>query len=457
MGKGFICAFLKQTMRQEDVSMPFGFPFHTAQELYDSVKGPYALPPQGDVALLTRPVQGRGFRLKNAMVVQPMEGCDGTTGGAPTDWTVRRYRRFAAGGAGLLWMEAVSVDPDARANPCQLMITEDNADDFRRLLEAARKAADEAGVERPKIIAQLTHSGRWSRPYDEKRPIRNWTNPVLDPHQNLPADYPVITDGELEALPDKFARTARLCMQAGFDGVDVKACHLYLMSEMLGGFDRPGPYGGSYENRTAIYFACVDAARAETGDGILAARINLYDGEAGRWGVGGNLSLDLSEPLRLARDLEKRGVVLLNITMGTPYYNPHVNRPYARGGYEQPENPVDGVARLLYGCAQAQSAVPDVVCVATGMSYLRQFGPAVAAGLLAQGGARCVGWGRGSFAYPDFAKDIIERGAMAPEKCCVTCGVCTKIMRQPTGRPGCPVRDTAWYQPEYQRVLGGKK
>ena len=437
--------------------MPFGFPFQSAQDMIDSVKGPYALPPQGDVSILARPVEGRGFTLKNAMVVQPMEGCDGTTEGAPTDWTRRRYCRFARGGAGLLWMEAVSVDPDARANPCQLMITEDNVADFRRLLEEARQAAKDAGLEPPKIIAQLTHSGRWSRPYDEKKPIRNWYSPVLDRHQGLAEDYPIITDAELEALPAKFGRATKLAMEAGFDGVDVKACHLYLMSEMLGGFDRPGPYGGSYENRTKIYFACVDAARAEIGSGILAARVNLYDGEAGGWGVGENLSLALEEPLRLVKDLEARGVVLLNITMGTPYYNPHVNRPYARGGYEQPENPIDGVARLLYGCKRAQETVPGVVCVATGFSYLRQYGPAFAAGLVAEGGAKCVGWGRGSFAYPDFAKDIIEKGEMIPNKCCVTCGVCTKIMRQPTGRPGCPVRDTAWYQPEYQRVLGGKK
>ena len=437
--------------------MPFGFPFHSAQELYDSIKGPYPLPAPGDVTALTRPVQGKGFTLKNAMVVQPMEGCDGTTDGAPTAWTTRRYCRFARGGAGLLWMEAVSVQPDARANPNQLMITEENVDDFRRLLDEARRAADEAGIERPKIIAQLTHSGRWSRPYDEKRPIRSWTSDVLDKHQNLPADYPIISDAELEALPERFGRATELCMRAGFDGVDVKACHLYLMSEMLGGFDRPGPYGGRYENRTAIYFACVDAARAAIGNGILAARVNLYDGEAGRWGVSADGGLALDEPLRLVRDLEARGVALLNITMGTPYYNPHVNRPYARGGYEQPENPVDGVARLLYGCAQAQKTVPDVVCVATGFSYLRQYGPAIAAGLIEAGGARCAGWGRGSFAYPDFAKDIIENGAMAPDKCCLGCGVCTKIMRQPTGRPGCPVRDTAWYGPEFQRVLGGKK
>ncbi len=437
--------------------MPFGFPFHSAQEMYDSQKGPYPLPPQGDVSILTRPVQGRGFTLKNAMVVQPMEGCDGTADGAPTDWTTRRYRRFAAGGAGLLWMEAVSVEPAARANPNQLMITADNIDAFRSLLDEARRAADEAGLERPKIVAQLTHSGRWSRPYDAKRPIRSWTSPVLDAHQNLPADYPIITDDELEALPERFGRATKLCMQAGFDGVDVKACHLYLMSEMLGGFGRPAPYGGGYENRTKIYFDCVDAAKKEIGDGILAARVNLYDGAAGPWGVGENLSLDLDEPLRLVRDLAARGVTLLNVTMGTPYFNPHVNRPYARGGYEQPENPVDGVARLLYGCAQAQKAVPDVVCVATGFSYLRQYGPAFAAGLIASGGAKCAGWGRGSFAYPDFAKDIIEKGEMLPDKCCLGCGVCTKIMRQPTGRPGCPVRDTAWYAPEYYRVFGGKK
>lgn len=437
--------------------MPFGFPFSNVQEMYDSQKGPYKLPPQGDVSVLTRPVQGRGFTLKNAMVIQPMEGCDADHTGAPTDWTKRRYCRFAAGGAGLIWMEAVAVTPEARANPCQLMITEDNIDSFRRLLADTRRAAADAGLEAPKIIAQLTHSGRWSRPVDVKTPIRSWYNETLDRHQNLPEDYPIISDEELEKLPAKFAHSTKLAMEAGFDGVDVKACHLYLMSEMLGGFDRPAPYGGSYENRTKIYFECVKAAASEIGNGILAARVNLYDGEAGKWGVGEEQSLALDEPLRLVRDLAAMDVTLINITMGTPYFNPHVNRPYARGGYEQPENPIDGVARLLYGCKRAQAEVPDVVCVATGMSYLRQFGPAIAAGLIEEGGAKCVGWGRGAFAYPDFAKDIIENGAMTPGKCCVTCGVCTKIMRQPTGRPGCPVRDTAWYYPEFQRVLGGKK
>ena len=177
--------------------MPFGFPFSSAQEMYDSQKGPYKLPPQGDVSVLTRPVQGRGFTLKNAMVIQPMEGCDADHTGAPTDWTKRRYCRFAAGGAGLIWMEAVAVTPEARANPCQLMITEDNIESFRQLLADTRRAAADAGLEAPKIIAQLTHSGRWSRPVDAKTPIRNWYNETLDRHQNLPEDYPIISDEEL--------------------------------------------------------------------------------------------------------------------------------------------------------------------------------------------------------------------------------------------------------------------
>lgn len=437
--------------------MHFGFPFQSLADVYAScADSPYPLPERGDVSILARPVLGEGFTLSNALVVQPMEGCDADEGGAPTDWTLRRYERFAAGGSGLLWMEAISVAPEARANPRQLMIREDNVASFAALIARAKEAARKAGWPAPKFIAQLTHSGRFSRPLDAKMPIRAQRNAVLDRHQQLPEDWPIISDAELEALPALFARATRLCRQAGFDGVDVKACHLYLLSELLGALDRPAPYGGCYENRTRLYLQCVDAARAAIGGGILAARVNLYDGEAAAWGVGEGLSLDLAEPLRLLADLRARGVSLVNVTMGTPYFNPHVNRPYARGGYEHPECPTWGVARLLYGCLRAQRAVPDVVCVATGLSYLRHFAPEIAAGLIAAGGARAIGFGRQAFAYPNYAADILREGAMRPERCCLTCGLCTKIMRA-GGRPGCPVRDAQWYLPEYRRVLGGGK
>lgn len=428
-----------------------------AQFRYGNLEQIYAdcpeMPARGDVSILAKPVQGDGFTCKNAIAVQPMEGCDGTKDGAPGEWTMRRYRRFAAGGAGLLWAEAIAVVPEGRANPCQLMLTKDNLDDFKRLTDAAREETVKTGEQPPILIAQLTHSGRWSRPVDKAAPIRIWKSPVLDAHQKLPDDYPIATDEYLSSLPERFAVSTRLAREAGFDGVDVKACHLYLYSEMLGAFDRPGPYGGPLENRIRLFLESIDAACSELAGGILASRLNIYDGNAAGWGVGEGLSVDLTEPQWLTQRMWEHGVRLFNITMGTPYFNPHVNRPYANGGYVPPEEPVKGVARLLNGCAQIQKQLPQAVCLSTGWTYLREFAPDIAAGMAHRGEAKLFGFGRGSFAYPDLAHDICQNGKMEHDKCCVTCSICTKIMRVPGGRPGCPVRDTQWYLPEYRRVF----
>lgn len=402
------------------------------------------LPRDPDVSVLARPVRGGNFVLKNALAVQPMEGCDGTAGGAPGELTYRRYERFAAGGAGLLWAEAISVAPEARANPRQLMLTEKNVGAFRKLTDIAHAHG-------AVIVAQLTHSGRFSRPVDKHAPIRASKNPALDALQKLSDEYPVATDEYLKSMPEAFANATRLARAAGFDGVDVKACHLYLFSELLGARNRPGLYGGAYENRVRLLKESVEAAKSELSGGILASRFNLYDGEAGSWGEGEGLSVDLTEPIRLTRELGQMGVTLMNLTMGTPYLNPHVNRPYNKGGYVSDEPPVAGVKRLLDGCRAAQEAVPEAVCVATGFSYLGEHAPEVAAALVKSGGARVAGFGRMAFAYPDFAGDIIEAGGMDKKKCCVTCSLCTKIMRG-GGYVGCPVRDPK-YKEELKKVM----
>jgi 2,4-dienoyl-CoA reductase-like NADH-dependent reductase (Old Yellow Enzyme family) len=402
------------------------------------------LPRDPDVSILARPVRGVNFVLKNALAVQPMEGCDGTADGAPGGLTYRRYERFAAGGAGLLWAEAISVVPEGRANPRQLMLTEENVGAFQKLTGIAHAHG-------AVIVAQLTHSGRFSRPVDARAPIRASKNPALDALQKLSDDYPVATDDYLKSMPEAYARATRLARKAGFDGVDVKACHLYLYSELLGALNRPGPYGGAYENRVRLLKESVEAAKSELSDDILASRFNLYDGEAGSWGVGEGLAVNLAEPLRLTRELGQMGVALMNLTMGTPYLNPHVNRPYNKGGYVSDEPPVAGVKRLLDGCRAAQAVVPEAVCVATGFSYLGEHAPEIAAALVKSGGARAAGFGRMAFAYPDFANDIIETGKMEKKKCCVTCSLCTKIMRG-GGFVGCPVRDPA-YKEELKKVM----
>lgn len=404
----------------------------------------YGFPYADDVSILAKPVIGRGFELNNSIAIQPMEGCDGDASGAPGDLTYRRYARFADGGAGLIWAEAVSVCPEGRANPRQLMLTRENLDAFKRLADISHKRG-------AKLIAQLTHSGRWSRPVDKNAPIRATYSAALDERQQLGDDYPIVDDDYLARLPEKFAESTRLAMEAGFDGVDVKACHLYLYSELLGAFERPGRYGGPYENRTRLLKESVEAARSETGGGILASRLNMFDGSAGLWGKDDMGNIDLTEPLRLVRELDAMGVALINITMGTPYFNPHVNRPYNKGGYQADEPPHVGVKRLLDGARAAQQAAPGVVCLATGFSWLAEYSANIAAGLVAEGGARLAGFGRMAFAYPDLADDIINKGALSREKCCVACSLCTKIMRG-GGYVGCPVRDKEIYLSELRKV-----
>ena len=406
----------------------------------------YGFPYSADLSVLAAPVRGRNFELKNAIAIQPMEGCDGTYDGAPDALTYRRYERFADGGAGLIWAEAISVCREGRANPRQLMLTRDNLDAFKRLTDIAHTKG-------AKIIAQLTHSGRWSRPEKENAPIRATFNAALDERQKLDADYPIANDDYLASLPEKFAESTRLAMEAGFDGVDIKACHLYLYSELLSAFERPGPYGGSYENRTRMLRDSVEAAKAYIGSGILASRFNMFDGTAGRWGENAEGDIDLAEPLRLVKELNTMGVSLMNITMGTPYYNPHVNRPYKRGGYIPDEAPHTGVKRLLDGAAAAQNAAEDAVVLATGFSWLGEHSANIAAGLIAAGGAKLAGFGRMAFAYPDLANDIIENGGLKHEKCCIACSLCTKIMRG-GGPAGCPVRDQQTYLAELRKVEG---
>ena len=94
-------------------------------------------------------------------------------------------------------------------------------------------------------MLQITHAGRYG---DGK--VIAVHEPEIDKKSGVDPDKPVITDEELKALEDDFVEAARLAAEAGFDAVDIKACHRYLISELLGAHNRPGEYGGSYENRT---------------------------------------------------------------------------------------------------------------------------------------------------------------------------------------------------------------
>jgi len=407
---------------------------------------------------LLQPVKVAHLTAPNAMAVHPMEGCDGTAEGAPDELTFRRYKRFAAGGAGLLWFEATAVVHEGRANPRQIYLNENTYDGFARLLEESLQAARESmgPNHRPITVVQLTHSGRYSKPDGKAAPIIAHHSAVLDKQHKLPPDYPLISDDELERLIDKFVAAAKLAKRAGFDCIDIKSCHRYLAAELHASFTRhESRFGGSFENRTRFVRTIAQRVLAEVPGILVGLRMNAYDAipYPYGWGVDMNdhMKPDLTEPKQLVEELRKIGISIANITVANPYFNPHVNRPFdypTVNGYIPEEHPLEGVARIVEIGAQMQKANQGFPIVSTGYSWLREFGPYFAAATLESGGATFVGLGRMSFAMPHFPKALMVKGKLDPLEVCIACSSCTQIMRD-GGRTGCVIRDGAVYGPIY--------
>jgi NADPH-dependent glutamate synthase beta subunit-like oxidoreductase/2,4-dienoyl-CoA reductase-like NADH-dependent reductase (Old Yellow Enzyme family) len=422
-----------------------------------------------DVSILAEPVQAGGLLIPNSLAVHPMEGCDGDSQGRPGKLTFRRYERFAAGGAGLIWGEATAVVPEGRANPRQLWLNQNSKDCFAAMVKKMRDAASQSlgQKHKPVIVLQLTHSGRYSRPHvaqpmiAQRDPYRDALVPqkVPDPKakSKIPDDWPIVTDEYLDELQNRYVEAAKIAFEVGFDAVDVKSCHGYLINELLACHRRAGKYGGTFENRTRFLLEVIDKIRGELGkDKPIVTRLGIYDGipYPYGWGVDKDdyAKPDLTEPKKLIELLKQRGVKLINITAANPYYNPHIGRPFNEpivGGYQEPEHPLVGVVRLINLAGQIQKEFPDIAIVGTGYSWLRTLFANLAAANKASGLVTLAGAGRMAFAYPDFAKDILTHGKMFPEKVCVGCSACTQTMRD-GGMTGCVVRDNEVYGPIFR-------
>ena len=417
------------------------------------------LPRTDDLSVLKECTQINGKKIANRLACQAMEGCDGNADGTPGELTVRRYDRFAKGGAAIIWFEATAVMEEGRANPRQLWITDKNLDAFKAQVERIKDTALKQNGYEPLIIMQATHSGRYSKPNGTPAPLIAYNNPIFEKDSPIPRER-IVTDDYLDRVSESLVKGAQLAKQAGFDGVDIKCCHRYLNSELLSAYDREGRYGGSFENRTRLLRESVKGAFDACGeDFIVTSRLNVYDGFEYPYGFGvsknGGLEFDSTEPVRLITELYGMGMRLINITMGNPYFNPHVNRPFAAGGYEPQEHPLLGVSRMLNGTAEIKKAVPGMSFICSALSYLGVAAPGVAAAMIEKGGFDYAGFGRTIFAYPDFAKDILKNGGMDKSKICICCSKCTEVMRAGS-TPGCVIRDSEVYMPLYKKVKGIK-
>jgi len=425
------------------------------------------IPWDDDPTPLITPIRLVGRTLPNRLAIHPMEAFDAAPDGSPGELAFRRYQRYGAGGSGLIWFEATAAVAEGRSNPRQFHLHEANVGQFARLVaETRRAAAESAGPDHDVLlILQLTHSGRWSKPSGARRPVIAHHYDVLDAMVGIDGTYPLVSDAELDRLKDAFVGAARLAASAGFDGVDVKSCHGYLGSELLAAFTRDGRYGGALENRARFLLETLQRIRSELPGIFATSRINVYDGLPHPYGFGvardDPETADLAEPLAVLERMRDLGCPVANITLGVPYCKPHLGRPFNRavpGSPSAPEHPLVGIARHLGLAGHLQKALPDLALVGTGYSWLRHFFPHVGAAAVREGSVSLVGLGRMAFAYPDFARDLTEHGALDPRKSCVGCSGCSELMRDGL-QSGCVVRDGDLYhlaRPVDRKLKGGR-
>ena len=403
---------------------------------------------------LAAPFERDGLRAGNRFCILPMEGWDGTGDGEPSDLTTRRWQRFGISGAKLIWGgEAVAVQHDGRANPNQLVLTAQTQRAIAGLRETLVRAHRERfGPNADGDLAiglQLTHSGRYARPAEKGKPepLVAYHHPQLD--RRFPGGVRLLTDDDLDRLADTFVAAARLARDAGYRFVDVKHCHGYLGHELLSARSRAGRYGGSLENRTRFLRTVVDGIRATVPGLAVAVRLSAFDmgpftkNESGT-GVpeaGGPLSVfgalnstaeDMDAALADARAflaaLEGMQIRWVCVTAGSPYYNPHMQRPALfppSDGYQPPEDPLVGVARQIDATARLKRAFPSLAIVGSAYSYLQEWLPNVAQHTVRTGMTDFVGLGRMVLSYPDLPADVLAGRALQRKQICRTFSDCT--------------------------------
>jgi 2,4-dienoyl-CoA reductase-like NADH-dependent reductase (Old Yellow Enzyme family) len=344
---------------------------------------------------------------------------------------------------------------EGRSNPHQLWINKKNSDSFSHLNDEVRKHAIKHGTD-PFLVVQLTHSGRYSKPEGIAKPQVAALNPLLDrttPH--------ILTDDDLKRIIDHFVEASKLAGKSGFNAIDLKACHGYLVVELLSAKTRVNSiFGGDgTSGRFRFLLETIDRIKDEVPGIIVTTRLSISDLYKGGFGVDENGEPDFTEPLLLAGQLKMRGISLINITMGSPYFNPHVSRPYdnALPGQDKPEeHPLEGVIRMINGTSFFQDRFPEIAMVGSAWSFLRHYAPNVGASVIGNGQASFMGFGRNSFAYPSMPLDLMKDGKANPRKTCITCSGCTRLIR--SLRPGgCVIHDREIYGNELKKLIADGK
>ena len=405
---------------------------------------------------LGRPMVVDGHRVGNRFCILPMEGWDGTASGAPTELHHRRWANFGRSGAKWIWGgEAVAVRHDGRANPNQLVLSANNADAIAGLRQTLvdTHAADFGDTDDLFVGLQLTHSGRYARPNVKTRPEPRTAHrhPVLDARLGIRDDSALLSDDDLTALVEDFVDAAVRAQQAGFAFVDVKHCHGYLGHELLAARRRGGRYGGNLAARTRFLAEITEGIDRRAPGLAIGVRLSIFDFAPFRPGDDGvgrpepdsdpalifaaaadGLAPDLDQTSELIEVFERLGITMVCTTAGSPYYNPHIQRPATfppSDGYGPPEDPLVGVARQIHAVAELKRRHPAVTFVGSGYTYLQDHLPSVAQAVVRRGMADSVGLGRMVLSYPQLPADVIAGRDQRRKLVCRTFSDCTTAPR----------------------------
>jgi anthraniloyl-CoA monooxygenase len=296
-----------------------GFVADVEKRLADGVGAGRPRPP------MFLPLQLRGMRLENRIVVSPMAQYSAVDG-LPNDWHLVHLGARATGGAGLVFTEMTCVSPEGRISPgCTGLWNEAQRDAWRRI------AGFVQGNSPAKLCMQLGHSGRkgstqlgWERD-DHPLPAGNWETmapsamPYLEGISTPPRE---MTRADMERVVAEFVRSARFAHEAGFDMLEVHMAHGYLLASFLSPLTnrRTDAHGGSLENRSRYPLEVLAAVRTAWPDRPLSVRLSSSD-----WAPGG---LSEDELIAIGRAMKAAGADLLDLSSGqtVPWQKPVYGR-----------------------------------------------------------------------------------------------------------------------------------
>lgn len=382
---------------------------------------------------LAKPINLGSRTAPNRIAYQPMEANDADEVGRPTENTFKRYQRYAQGGPGVIFLEAITISHESRGRTNQLRINEETEESLRKLV-AAMKAENPD----PLILFQITHDGRQSGRFSRVVSVYPTGDPEIE----------VLTAEELETIGDQFAAAAAITRSVGADGIDFKHCHGYLCCEMLRPANRrEDGYGGSFQNRTRFFGETLEKIKRAVDDPsfVLGCRISAYEPEPGGFGTSGPFDdqEDLTEAIAFARLMEESGMHYINVSAGGTLVAPLKKEPEAVFRHFRMTGQIKtSVSFPVIG--SAYTVLVDGDNNLEGEDPQKKSLQYWAERNIKEGRVDMVGVGRQSFADPLFAKKLLN--GSTDINYCVLCNSCFKLIFQQK-ESGCVVYD------EYYRAI----